>query len=127
MELATNITKTPMRHLKRVEYLQPRIASVFQRQIGLTANHTAAKEIALLGSIIILNRYAFTDIELPVKGHLKISAHDSAGDLVAKGHQHFEELLNKLREFQSYLKRKGYFHDAASSLSRYLSMLDSSP
>jgi hypothetical protein len=82
-----------------VEYLQPRIASIFQRAIGLNENRSPSREVALLGSIIMLNRYVFTDIKLPGTINLSITPGDGAGDLVAKGNQHFGELLGKLREF----------------------------
>lgn len=104
-------------------YLQPRIASVFQRKIGLINDRTAAKEIALLGAVLILNNHSFEEIGLPIKGHLRLSSQDDAGDIVSKGKEHFEELLVKLNEFQAYLKKKGLFHEAALKVSRYVDIL----
>lgn len=107
-----------------VEYLQPRLAELFQNRIGVTTNHWAEREIALFGAIRLLNRYHFTEIELPPGGSLKLTHRDRSADAVAKAEDNYEELLSTLRRFQDHLRRDGgIFHEAAMKASRYLTML----
>lgn len=108
----------------RLEYLLPRIAEVFQQKLGFSRNQRGKRELALLGSMLLLNQYHFPDIGLPVKGSLKIQSRDWPADAVAKAEENVEELLHKLREVRDYLrKRRGVFHDAMASISRYLGIL----
>ena len=107
-----------------VEYLQPRIADLFQEKIGVSKGSLAERKIALLGAIKLLNRYQFAEVELPVKGTLELTNRDSPADAVSKAEEHFDELLSKLRQFQAYLRRDGgFFHEAAMKTTRYLTIL----
>jgi len=108
----------------RLEYLQPRIAEVFQEKLGFSGRRRGKEQLALLGSILLLNHYHFSDIGLPVKGSLKIKSQDWPADAVAKAEENKEELLHKLREFRDYLRKgHGFFHDAITNISRYLGIL----
>jgi hypothetical protein len=107
-----------------IEYLQPRLAELFQSRIGVTASEYAERDIALLGAIRLLNRYQFAEINLPVEGALKLSNRDNAADSVARAEENFEDLIAKLRQFQIFLKREhGFFHEAAKKTAWYLAML----
>lgn len=107
-----------------VEYLQPRITMLFQQKIGMSENDLAMQEIALFGAIKLLNRYHFSDIQLPVKGVLKLTNGDRPADAVARAQEHIDELKLKLKELRNYLGREhGVFHEARTKASRYLEML----
>lgn len=107
-----------------IEYLQPRLAELFQNRIGITVSGRGEKEIALFGAIRLLNRYQFTEVDLPAKGPLKLTYQDRAADAVAKAEDHFDELISKLSQFKTYLRRDGgCFHEAAMKTVRYLEML----
>jgi hypothetical protein len=109
-----------------VEYLQPRIAELFQRKIGMSENDLAMREIALFGAIKLLNHYHFSDIQLPVTGVLKLTSRDQPADAVAKAQEHINELVSKLKDLHDYLGREhGMFHEARTKASRYLGMLES--
>lgn len=109
-----------------VEYLQSRIAELFQRKIGVSENALAMREVALFGAIKLLNRYHLSEIQLPVNGVLTLATGDRAADAVAKAQEHVDELMSKLRELHDYLGRKhGVFHEARTKASRYLGMLES--
>jgi hypothetical protein len=112
---------------ERLEYLQPRLAELFQQKIGVETSRQAEKEIALLGSILLLNRYHFRGIGLPVKGNLDLKYRDRAADAVAKAATNLQDLIAKLEQFQNYLRDEGHgvFHEAATSITRYLAMLGS--
>ena len=112
---------------ERLEYLQPRVAAVFQQKIGVATNSKAAEEVALLGAVLLLNKYHFADIGLPVKGNLRLSGNDQAADVVAKGERNLVKVVCKLKEFQAYLRGHGFFHEAALKVSRYLAILDKEP
>jgi len=109
-----------------VEYLQPRIAELFQERIGLSGDNVAKREIALLGAMKLLNSYHFSDIQLPVRGVLEVTYSDQPAGAVAKAEEHIDELMSRLRQLHDYLGRKhGVFHEGRTKASRYLAMLES--
>lgn len=112
----------------RLEYLQPRVGALFQYKLGVGADRKAEYELALLGSILLLNRYHFRDIGLPVKGKLKLDARCQAADAVIKAENNKLEMLVKLKEFHAYLREgHGTFHETAMEISRYLTILNEPP
>ena len=107
-----------------VEFLQPRLAELFQNRIGVSSSRRSEREIALFGAIRILNHHNFKEIELPPKGSLKLANYTKPAEAVVQAEVHFEVLVAKLREFVAYLKsEKGRFHEAAQKTTRYLEML----
>jgi len=107
-----------------IEYLQPRLAELFQRKIGVSGEENAEREIMLFGAIRLLNRYHFSDVGLPPKGTLALDRRDEPADAVAKAQQNVVELLTVLKGMQDYLRREGaVFHEAATKADRYLSVL----
>jgi hypothetical protein len=109
---------------RRLEYILPRVASVFQEKLGLLASTRAKLELATLGAVLLLNQYHFREIALPVMGNLKIQANDWPADIVARGEANREELLRRLDEFGCYLREgQGIFHEAATDITRYTAML----
>jgi len=109
-----------------VEYLQPRIAELFQQKIGVIDNSRAAHEVALLGGIRLLNHYHFEEVALPAKGSLELTHRDRPADAVVKAEEHLGELTAKLKELCLYLRRDGgVFHEASTKALRYLSILES--
>lgn len=112
----------------RAEYVQPRLAALFQKKIGVASDARGVRQLALLGSIGILNRYHFVQIELPVRGALKLDLSDGASEAVMRAERHLPELLEKLHSFQQYLQTEtSFFHEAEASLGRYLSVLTQQP
>ena len=108
-----------------IEYLQPRLAALFQQKIGVSDDTLSAHEIALLGAIRLINQYHFAEIALPVEGPLQVTYRDSPADAVAKAENNRHDLVQKLKQLQVYLKKDGgFFHEAATKLNRYLSMLE---
>lgn len=53
---------------ERLEYIQERMALIFQEKIGSAHANTAKIELSLLALIRLLNRYHFSKIDLPVEG-----------------------------------------------------------
>lgn len=107
------------------EYVYPRLAALFQQKIGVAIDTRALRQLALLGSVRILNRYHFPDIELPVRGDLRLDVSDGAAEAVMKGERNFNYLLEKMREFQKFLQTdSAFFHEAEARLGRYLAVLD---
>lgn len=110
----------------RLEYLQPRVAGLFQEKLGIDVSRRAKEEIALLGAILLLNRYHFPDIGLPVKGNLKLDSQDFPADAVEKAKTNKPELTTKLEAFGEYLRKGGgVFHEAQTDISRCIAMLNS--
>lgn len=109
----------------RLEFLQPRVAELFQAKLGVNVTGRAKEEIAFLGSILLLNHYHFPDIGLPVKGNLKLDNQDFPADAVAKAKSNKPELVDKLQAFSDYLRKgHGVFHEAGTDISRYIAMLE---
>ena len=118
-------SRDPREPYNNAEYLQPRIAALFQSKIGVSSERRSARQIALLGSIRIMNHYHFSDIQLPVSGPLKLENPERAAEAVMKAERHFDILLPNLRKFHKYLLNEtGFFHEAELSLGRYLAVLD---
>ena len=107
-------------------FLQPKLAELFQRRIGVTQSAEAEREIALFGAIRLLNRYHFLEVELPPKNSLKLTHRDQPADAVVKAGTNLTELLSTLKRFDAYVRRDGgHFHEAAIKATRYLEMLAS--
>ncbi|NLN57980.1 MAG: hypothetical protein GX151_08610 [Gammaproteobacteria bacterium] len=109
---------------ERLEYVQDRMAQIFQEKIGVASAHQAKYEIALLSLIKFLNSYHFAEIGLPVTGALKLSYRDEAPEAVTKAKQNIGELITKAKEFTEYLSREGYFHEASTMADRCLAILE---
>lgn len=127
-EDGTGRTTIPTRKAKDafsgVQFIQPRLAELFQDRIGISTSRKAEHEIALLGSIRILN--GFEEISLPTS--LKLDRRDQPADAVVKAESHIEELLAKLRELNAFLKRDGgWHHKEVLETTRYLEILSSRP
>lgn len=107
-------------------YLQPLIASLFQQKIGVSNDLRALRKIALLGGIRILNKYHFSEIDLPIKGALEIKMNDHAADAVLKAEENYDKLIQKLYQFGEYLRSDGgFFYDAQMKILRYIEILNS--
>lgn len=107
-----------------VQFLQPRLAELFQNRIGVSTSRRAEYEIALLGAIKLLKDHHIKEIGLPPDGSLKLDRRDEPAEAVAKAEAHCEELLAKLQEFEAYLKGDGaWLHESALKTRRYLDIL----
>jgi hypothetical protein len=107
-----------------VQFLQPRLAELFQDRIGVSTSRRAEREIALLGAIRLLNKHHFKEIGLPPQGSLELHSRDQPAEAVAKAESHLDELVAKLVEFKAHLERDGgYFHEAKLKATQYLEML----
>jgi len=108
----------------RLEFLRDRVAGLFREKIGVGASHTAKTELALLGTIRLLNCYSFPEIDLPAKGALKLTHTDNASSAIIKAEDHRGELIAKLKELKNHLEKNGFFHEASERAKRYLDILD---
>jgi hypothetical protein len=107
-------------------YLQYLIAGLFRQQIGVSNDLRPIRQIALLGSIKILNQYHFSEIELPVKGKLELKRNDRAADAIMKAEENYKELIGKLIQFEKHLRADGgFFCDAQMKALRFLEILNS--
>lgn len=108
-----------------VEYLQPRIASIFRSKIGMTSSSLHLIEVSVLSAIELVNNYHFSDIDIPPKGTLSTRRIDNAPDKVALGLENIDELLALLANFDSYLNCNGsWFHEAQLQVKQTLNVLN---
>lgn len=105
----------------RLEFLQDRVSKIFQEKLGVVSAHVAKREIALLGSIRLLTRYHFAEIDLPVKW---LAGGDDAKDALIKAENNKIELISKLKDLQKYTKKIGYCRDVAMKAAWYLEILE---
>ncbi|HHP0467500.1 TPA: hypothetical protein ACRZZI_005176 [Vibrio harveyi] len=106
------------------DYIVTRLHSVFKNKIGVTDDSNAIYEIALLGSIMSLNNYSFSEIGLPVKGALRIpKISNSPADWVRQAEDNLSGLNDKLEKFDNYLGTQGFFNDEQRRISSYRAIL----
>ncbi|GGY95083.1 hypothetical protein [Shewanella fodinae] len=112
-------------HISYIEYLQPRIASIFRRKIGVESDPQHLLDIAVLSAIEIVNGYHFMDVGVPPKGKLSTSRVKDAADKVKIGLDNIDELINLLRNFDDYLSSDGgWVHEAQLKTKQTLNILD---
>ena len=111
-----------------IEYLQPRIASIFKGKIGVDSNSDHLREVAILTAINLVNSYHFIDIEIPPKGNLSTKKIEDAADMVVVGDKNYQELLTLLAQFDKYLSRDGgWIHEAQLKVKQCLRILEKMP
>lgn len=111
-------------YLSFIEYLQPRIASIFREKIGVKTDHEHLHEVAVLSAIELVNNYNFSSIGIPPKGNLATKRTENAADKVAKGQSNLDELISLLKNFDTYLSQDGsWFHEAQLQVKHTLSIL----
>lgn len=111
-----------------IEYLQPRIASIFRKKIGVDSDDQHLIDVAILAAIELVNSYHFSDAGIPPKGSLSTKKIKNASDKVVLGRKNFKELIKLLKEFDSYLGRDGgWFHEAQLQIKQTLNVLERVP
>jgi len=107
-----------------IEYLQPRIASIFRSKIGVASDPQHLVDVAILSAIELVNNYHFLDVGIPPKGNLSTNRIDNAADKVATGLANIDELIALLNSFDVYLSRDGgWFHEAQLQVKQTLNVL----
>lgn len=111
-----------------IEYLQPRIASIFKSKIGVDSNSDHLKEVAILTAVKLVNNYHFPDIGIPPKGNLSTKKTEDAADMVTAGKNNYQELMSLLTQFDEYLSRDGgWIHEAQLKVKQCLRILEKMP
>lgn len=115
-------------HLSFIEYLQPRLASIFRSKIGVSSNPQHHIDVVVLSAIELVNNYQFLDVGIPPQGSLSTEKIDNASDKVALGLMHFDELTSLLKEFDRYLSTNGgWLHDAQLQIKQTLNLISKIP
>jgi hypothetical protein len=94
-----------------VEFIQPKLAAIFQNRIGIIVSTKEEYQLALFGAIRLLNSYHFDDISLPPAGNLKIKNDQEPLEAIKIANSNIEELILKLTELQNYLKYEEFYFD----------------
>jgi hypothetical protein len=111
-----------------IEYLQPRIASIFRSKIGVASDKQHLLDVAILAAIELVNGYHFLDVSIPPKGTLSTKQIENASDKVALGRENFDELIKLLKDLDVYLGRDGgWLHEAQSQIKQTLNVLERVP
>jgi len=107
-----------------IEYIQPRLASIFKNKIGVNSNKNHLLEITVLTAVKLLNNYNFPEVGVPPTGTLKIKPNLNASEIEGLGEKHFNELIKLLIEFDKYLNRDGgWIHEAQFKVKRCLNII----
>ncbi|MDA3875608.1 MAG: hypothetical protein PF483_00810 [Halothiobacillus sp.] len=115
-------------HVSYIEYLQPRIASIFRSKIGVESDPQHLVDVAILSAIELVNNYHFLDAGIPPSGNLSTKRIDNASDKVATGLANIDELLVLLKGFDVYLSRDGgWIHEAQLQVKQTLNVLGKIP
>ncbi|MGX9937793.1 hypothetical protein ACVFVO_20600 [Advenella kashmirensis] len=112
-------------HVSYIEYLQPRIASIFRGKIGVAAEPQHLKEVAILSAIELVNGYHFLEVDIPPQGALSTRKIKNAADKVAVGLENTDKLVTLLRQFDEYLSSDGgWIHEAQLKVKQTLNVLE---
>ena len=112
-------------HVSYIEYLQPRIASIFRGKIGVVSDPQHLMDVAVLSAIEIVNEYHFIDVPIPPKGALSTRNINNASEKVAAGIDNIDELVALLTSFDKYMRRDGgWLHEAQLRVKQTLSVLE---
>lgn len=112
-------------HISYIEYLQPRIASIFRGKIGVTADPRHLIDVAVLSAIELVNGYHFLEVDIPAKGALSTKRIKNAADKVTVGLENIDELVALLKRFDEYLSRDGgWIHEAQLKVKQTLNVLE---
>lgn len=108
-----------------IEYLHPRIASIFREKIGVTSDPLHLMEVAMLSAIELVNSHHFPEIDLPPSGNLSTRKINDAADKVSLALENSDELLALLRQLDEHLsKDNGWIHEAQLSVRQTLRTLE---
>ena len=97
--------KTVIFALNEQLYLIESLAELFQSMIGLTAKKDVFRDLAIYGTIILINEFHFAS-HFPTKGRFKKTNFDSVRALILEGKEHLSELTGELDKFLTVLKSK---------------------
>jgi hypothetical protein len=112
-------------HVYYIEYLQPRIASIFRGKIGVASDPQHLIDVAALSAIELVNGYHFLEVEIPPQWALSTREIKNASNKVAVGLDHIDELIELLRSFDKYLSRDGgWIHEAQLKVKQTLNVLE---
>ncbi|MEF9964538.1 MAG: hypothetical protein RR779_09225 [Comamonas sp.] len=111
-------------YVSYIEYLQPRIASIFRGKIGVASDPQHLIDLAILSAIELVNGYHFSEIGIPPKGILSTGRINNAADKVAIGLNNIDELIALLGMFDGFLSRDGgWIHEAQLKVKQTLNVL----
>ena len=94
-------------YVSYIEYLQPRIASIFRGKIGVPSDPQHLLDVSVLSAMELVNGYNFMEVEIPPKGSLLTKRTNNAADKVTIGLDNVDALIELLSNFDEYLKREG--------------------
>lgn len=110
---------------RNISYLQTRLATLFRQKIGASNDVQAFRDIILLQSIRLLNRYGLgskrrspiISEESPLRMELRRISPDEA---VSVAENHFSDLLSKLEELKIHLATRGGSYSSEKKVDRCL-------
>lgn len=88
-----------------VEYILPRMASMFRNKIGVGDNSAHIRQIIVLSAMILVNgiNLQILGLDFPPAGVLHIKNKHRAADIVKNGMENLAELEQKLARLDDYL------------------------
>lgn len=91
-----------------VEYIIPRMASVFRSKIGVGDNSVHLRQIIVLSAMILINgiNLQILGFDFPPNGVFHVKNKHRAADIVKAGMENLAELERKLTELDQYLNDK---------------------
>lgn len=91
-----------------VEYIIPRMASIFRSKIGVGDNSAHLQQIIVLSAMILINgiHLEIVGLDFPPSGVLHVTNKHRAADIVKDGMENLTELERKLAELDKYLNDK---------------------
>ncbi|WP_339419847.1 hypothetical protein [Pseudomonas sp. RL_105y_Pfl1_103] len=91
-----------------VEYIIPRMASIFRSKIGIGDNSVHLQQIIVLSAMTLINgiNLQLVGLDFPPSGVLHVKNKHRAADIVKDGIENLSELERRLAELDKYLNEK---------------------
>ena len=88
---------------EEISYFRKKLTKLFQSKLGLADGKELMKDIVIAGSVLLLNRYHFAELGLPIKGKFARNNFASMEACVATGAECQSELIDHLHRLIRYL------------------------
>lgn len=93
-------------------FISERLREYFRNRIGLNAEKDPLFDVFILDACLILNRYSFKEIGLPIQGVFKIVRNQSPLELIKIVKENLTEFNGKLRQLVNHCESKSEYNNS---------------
>jgi len=115
------------RAYNQMKFISDRLAEHFRIRVGLEPSTVEPLlDVKLLGACCLINRFHFSEFDMPTRGPLKFQENSDAAQLIAIVRENPELLKSELSKLKRAISSKysSFFFEALTEVDRYIRMLD---